>query len=71
MATIEYEVTNIREEPVTVDGLGVLPPNSSTVFSQVEADSFAYLRGLKLLSANVPNGVEVTLVVEGNEEESE
>lgn len=71
MATIEYEVTNIREEPVTVDGLGVLPPSSMTVFSQGEADSFAFLRGIKLLSGNVPANVEVTLVVSGGEEESE
>jgi hypothetical protein len=64
----EYEVTNTGKEAVTVDGLDVLPPESTTSYDQRDADSFAHMRGLKLLTNNMPEGVEVTIVVKGETE---
>lgn len=67
----EYEVTNTREEAVTVDGLDVLPPGVTTCYTQEDADVFKHLRGLSLTTANVPEGVEVTIVGNGNADKEE
>lgn len=67
----EYEVTNTREEAVTVDGLDVLPPDSTTSYTQKDADNFEFMRGLKLVSGNMPEGVEVTIVSHGTKEDDE
>ena len=67
---LEYEVTNNREEAVTVDGLDVLPPGVATTYTQDDADMFKHVRGLPLTTANMPEDVVVTLVViKDNDEE--
>lgn len=63
---VTYEVTNTREETVTVDGLGVLPPGV-TVVDQEQAASFAHMRGLTLAQAGMPEGVKVTAIATDEE----
>ena len=63
MVYFDYEVTNTREEAVTVDGLDVLPPKSTTSYNYKAAEDFEQMRGLKLNQGNLPEGVELTIVV--------
>lgn len=65
---LTYTVKNTREETVTVDGLGVLPPGVTEVTKE-QADSFKHMRGLTLAQAGMPKGVEVTVVTRADDEE--
>lgn len=60
---LKYAVENTRKESVTVDGLGVLLPESVTEFSTEDVDSFKFVRGINLIGSNLPEGVEVSVVV--------
>jgi hypothetical protein len=68
---MKYKLTSRREEAVTIDGLGVLPPatrdaeTNELVPSVLELDgnddrvkAFEHQRGMKLLYATMPEGVE-------------
>lgn len=68
---MKYVITSRHEEAVTIDGLGVLPPatrnsdNDELVPSTLVLDSndarveaFERQRGIKLLCATMPEGVE-------------
>jgi hypothetical protein len=68
---LSYELTNTREEAVTVDGLDVLPPKSTVSFTADQAGGFHFARGLQLTNANVPRGVRVCVVVTSDKEETE
>lgn len=59
---LEYEVTNTRKEAVTVDGLDVLPPESTISYHEGRAEEFFRMRGLRLTQDNLPTGVELTVV---------
>lgn len=71
---MHYELTNTREEEVTVDGLGVLPSARRdeksgellpTVikFDEESSQRFARDRGIQLTSAYLPEGVTGALVI--------
>jgi hypothetical protein len=64
---IRYEVENTLEESVTIDGLGVLPPKSTTVINPDAVANFHFSRGLHLSQVNLPKGVEVTLLTSTDE----
>lgn len=60
---LRYEVTNTREESVTVDGLGVLPPKSTQEFDEVAGENFRLVRGMSLVLAGLPQGVELSVQI--------
>lgn len=61
---VQYEVQSTREDAVSVDGLGVVPPESVVAVDPVLAESFKANRGLPLTQAALPEGVTVTVVVD-------
>lgn len=71
---MKYTLTSRREEAVTIDGLGVLPPAtreddtgelqpSVTEVDELQAGMFAMQRGVTLVSAKHPEGVECTVIL--------
>jgi hypothetical protein len=62
---LSYRVTSDKAR--VVDGLGVFEADESRTFTQTEVDWFKRLRGIPLQAGNVPEGVEVTIVVSGDE----
>lgn len=60
---MHYELTNTKQEEVTVDGLGVLPPNMTVVFTEEDSIRFARDRGVQLTNAYLPEGVTGVLVL--------
>lgn len=62
-----YLVTSDRL--VTVDFLGVLEPDVEYKFSEEDAKGFVFGRGIPLINGNVPEGVEVTVVIGKTEKE--
>ena len=64
---VRYEVENTLEESVTIDGLGVLPPKSSTVVNYLQAENFRSMRGLNLTQVRLPEGVEIQISVSDDE----
>lgn len=66
---MQYWLASQRDEAVTVEGLGVLPPAaqegpSVTVVGEVAAEHFRLARGLTLAQAKLPDGVEVAVVLD-------
>ena len=59
----KYAVNNTREESVTVDGLGVIPPQTTCYFDETAAEAFKFVRGLSIVQAAVPEGVEVSVCI--------
>jgi len=66
---VEYKVTNRSDVSVTIDGLGVLPPGKTHVYTHEAAQAFSDMRGLPLVQANMPEGVEIVVLL-GPEEAS-
>lgn len=66
---MKYQLASRREEAVTVDGLGVLQPGEERVVTEQEAEAFKLQRGLSLAQAGLPEGVEVTIVFDGDTQE--
>lgn len=54
---------------VTVDFLGVLEPGVVYEFTEADAAGFTFGRGIPLINGNVPEGVEVVVVVSKTEKE--
>jgi hypothetical protein len=76
---MRYKLTSQREESVTIDGLGVLPPAtwegsaesedlvltpSLSEFDERAVDAFYLQRGLHVNQVTLPEGVVATLVIE-------
>lgn len=62
---MKYQVRNTTSESVTVVGLAVLTPGEEREFSSEEAEGFVRMNGVRLLQTNVPDGIEVTVVTDG------
>ena len=60
---MRYLLASRREEPVTVDGLGVLQPGVVKEVTDDEAALFFLGRGLTLAQAGLPEGVEVGVFI--------
>lgn len=58
---LKYRVKADRD--VVVDGLGVFTPGEERTFSAYDEGQFFFMRGIRLNQCNVPDGVEVTVVV--------
>lgn len=63
---LTYMVTSDTQK--VIDGLGVFEPDETRVFTEQDAAMFRLLRGVPLLQTNVPDGVEVVLVVTPSKE---
>jgi hypothetical protein len=63
--SVKYKVKNATDLSVTVVGLAVLLPGEEQEFSSGQADWFRAMNGVALLSTNVPEGIEVTVVTDG------
>lgn len=61
---MKYQVTNNTERSIVVDGLGVIGPGLFRMFTQDDANRFEETRGLKLPLVGLPEGVELTVIVE-------
>lgn len=61
---MKYLLTNTTLYSVVIDGLGVLEPGQNREFTSSDAEGFRNVRGVGLLSTNVPEGIEVTVVTE-------
>jgi len=60
---MRYLLASRREEPVTVDGLGVLLPGVVKEVTDDEAALFFLGRGLTLVQVGLPEGVEVGVFI--------
>jgi len=60
---MKYQLASRREEAVTVDGLGVLQPGETYEVDEQAAENFRLFRGLSLVQAGLPEGVEVTIIL--------
>lgn len=66
---IEYRVKADRH--VVVDGLGTFTPGEERTFTEYDEQQFQFMRGLRLLQTNVPDGVEVTMIITPDKKEEE
>lgn len=64
----KYKVKADRD--VIVEGLAVLTADEERTFSEYDEEQFYNMRGLRLNQDNVPEGVEVTIVVVEEVEEA-
>ncbi len=60
---MRYVLTSTHNRAVRVDGLGVIRPGETEISPEV-AERFKHQRGLTLVQASLPEGVEVAVVVE-------
>lgn len=62
---MEYRVVTDRD--MVVDYLGVFEKDTPRTFTESDAAWFQRARGVPLLQSNVPDGVDVTIVVSSKE----
>lgn len=63
---MKYQLASRREEAVTVDGLGVLQPGETYEVDEGAAEAFRLFRGLSLPQVHLPEGVELTVVLDAS-----
>lgn len=68
---MKFLVESYRDDSVVIEGLGVLPPATEEGPSSIETDGvmFKHTRGLTPAQVTLPEGVEVTVVIESGEGE--
>jgi hypothetical protein len=59
-----YVLANRASRSITIDGLGILQPSEVRKFTSEDAEGFEHIRGVKLLGYNVPEEVDLVVVVE-------
>lgn len=60
---LTYVVTSNKQK--VIDGLGVFAAGETRTFTKAEADHFRRVRGVQLIEGNLPEGVELTILVQG------
>ena len=60
---LTFRVTHDGDEERVVDALGVIPAGQAVDFTEDQAEWFQRIRGVPLIHGNLPEGVDLTIVV--------